>query len=91
MHNSVSFLVLQSSLRGRERELVALLVLSYRRLVTVNVLWLYLTVPWVGLQSVIVVFYEYTHLLFYNESIICYLLSVGPQFADAFRRCTLST
>ena len=48
----------------RKRELVALLLLSYGRLVTVNVLWLFLTVPWVGLQCVIVVFPDHTHLLF---------------------------
>ena len=61
--------------RKRDRELVALFVLSYRRLVTVNVLWLYLTVPWVGLQSVIVVFSEYTHLLF----------TMNPLFATSYR------
>ena len=31
---------------------------------TVSVLWLFLTVPWVGLQCVIVVFPDHTHLLF---------------------------
>ena len=30
-------------------KLVALLLLSYRCIVTINVLWLFLTVPWVGL------------------------------------------
>ena len=44
--------------------LVALLLLSYRCLVTVNVLWLLLTVPLVGLQCVIVVFPDHTHLLY---------------------------
>ena len=33
----------------RKRELVALLLLSFGCLVTVNVLWLLLAVPWVGL------------------------------------------
>ena len=42
-----------ASILKRKRELVALL--SYGCLVTVNVLWLFLTVPWVGLQCVIVV------------------------------------
>ena len=41
-----------------------MLLLSYRRLVTVNVLCLFLTVKWVGLQCVIVVFPDHTHLLF---------------------------
>ena len=40
----------------RKRKLVALLLLSYRCIVTINVLWLFLIVPWVGLQRVIVVF-----------------------------------
>ena len=38
MHSFLSFLVLQSSWRGREKELVALLLLSFRYLVTVNVM-----------------------------------------------------
>ena len=42
---------------------MALPLLSFRCLVTVNVLWLFLTVPWVGLQCVIVVFPDHTHLL----------------------------
>ena len=36
----------------RKRKLVALLLLSYRYIVTLNVLWLFYTVPWVGLQCV---------------------------------------
>ena len=48
----------------RKRKLDALLLLSYRCTVTVNVLWLFLTVPWVSLQCVIVVFPDQTHLLF---------------------------
>ena len=32
--------------------------------VTINVLWLFLTVPWVGLQYVSVVYPDHTHLLF---------------------------
>ena len=48
----------------RKRKLVALLLLSYRCIVTINVLWLFLTMPWVGLQCVIVVFPDHTYLLF---------------------------
>ena len=48
----------------RKRKLVVLLLLSYRCIVTVNGPWLFLTVPWVGLQCVIVVFPDHTHLLF---------------------------
>ena len=47
-----------------KRELVALLLLSSRRFLTVVVLWLFHTVPWVGLQCVIVVFSDNTNLLF---------------------------
>ena len=36
----------------------------------VSVLWLYLTVPWVGLHSVIVVFPDQTRLLFRNLSMM---------------------
>ena len=45
----------------RKRGLVALLVLSYGCLVTVNVLLLFLVVPWFGLLCVIVVFPDHTH------------------------------
>ena len=53
--------------------LVALLLLSYSCIVTINVLWLFLTVQWDGLQSVIVVFSGHTHLLFANETIIYWM------------------
>ena len=48
----------------RKRKLVALFLLSYRCIVIINVLWLFLTVPFVSLQRVIVVFLDHTHLLF---------------------------
>ena len=49
----------------RKRELVALRLLFYRCVVTVlNVLRLFLTVPWVGLQCVIVVFPDHSILFF---------------------------
>ena len=51
----------------RKRKLVALLLLSYRCIVTINVMWLFLTVPWVGLQCVIVVFPVPAHLLFFAK------------------------
>ena len=48
----------------RKKKLMALLLLSYRCIVNTNVLWLFLMVPWVGLQYVAVVFPDHTHLLF---------------------------
>ena len=51
----------------RKRKLVALLLLSNRCIVTKFVLWLFLTMLWVGLQCVIVVFADHTHLLFQPE------------------------
>ena len=48
----------------RKGKLVALLLMSYRCIVTINVLWLFLLVPWVGLQCVIVVFPDHTYLVF---------------------------
>ena len=50
----------------RKRKLVALLLLSHRCLISVNVLWSFPTVPWVGLQCGIVVFPDHTHLLFFS-------------------------
>ena len=40
----------------RKKELVAMLLCSFRCLATVNLLLLFLKVPWVGLQFVIVVY-----------------------------------
>ena len=57
VHSSFSIIL------KRKRKLVALLLLSYC-IVTVIVLWLFLALPWVGLQCVVVVFPEHTHLLF---------------------------
>ena len=54
----------------RKKKLVALLLLSDRCIVTKNVLWLFRTVLWVGLQCVIVVFLDHTHLLFKRHSAI---------------------
>ena len=48
----------------RKRNLIALLLLSFRCIITINVVWLFLIVPWVGLQCVVVVFPDHTHLLF---------------------------
>ena len=58
VHSSFAIIV------KRKRKLVALLFLSYRCLVTVNVLWLFATMTWVGLQCLIVVFPDHTRLLF---------------------------
>ena len=53
-----------------KRELIALLGLSFWCLVIV--VWLFLAVPWVRLQFVIMVFPDHTHLLFY-KNIDCFL------------------
>ena len=56
----------------RKRKLVALLLLSYRCIVTIDVLWLFLTVPWVGLQCDCVIG-DHTHLLTYFFLFTIYL------------------
>ena len=62
----------------RERKLVDLLLLSYTYIVTINVLWPFLTVRWVGLQYMIVVFPDHTHLLFDdNFQYFYFVLHVG--------------
>ena len=58
VHSSFAFIL------KRKGQLVALLLLSYRCIVTINVIWLILKVTWVGLQFVIVVFPDHTHLHF---------------------------
>ena len=54
----------------RNRQLVALLLLSFGCLVTAYVLWLFLTVPWCGHLLVIVVFPDHTHLHFDKRQLI---------------------
>ena len=49
----------------RKGKPVGLLLLSYRCIVTINVLWLVCPLLWVGLQCVLVVFLDHNHLLFY--------------------------
>ena len=49
--------------------LVALLNLFFLCLVTVNVMWLFLTVSLIGLQCVILVFPDHTHLLFISKKV----------------------
>ena len=44
----------------RKRGLVDLLLLSFGCLVIVDILWLFFTLPWVGLLCVIVVFPDHT-------------------------------
>ena len=60
--------------------LVAVLCLLALCLVTVIVLWFFLTMPWIGLQCVIVVFLEHTHLSFINP--LLHSLTIAP--CDAF-------
>ena len=48
----------------RKRKLDALLLLYYRYIDTINAMWFFLTVLWVGLQCVNVVFPDHTHLFF---------------------------
>ena len=61
-----SFLALCNHLDWEER--AGCFTLSSWCLVTVTVLWLFLGVPWAGLQRVIVVFPDHTHLLFWWPS-----------------------
>ena len=59
----------------RKRKLVALLLLYYKCFVTINVLWLFLTALWAGLQYEIVVFPDHTHLLFDFCFVLHYFVS----------------
>ena len=58
----------------RKRKLVALLLLSCRCIITKNDLWLFLTMPLVGLQYGIVVFPDHTHYFFVNIHIHTFIL-----------------
>ena len=63
----------------RKRELVALLLLSYGCLVTVNALWLFLTVPWVGLWYEILVFPDHTHSPFFYRHNVEHSIKIPSQ------------
>ena len=63
MHCFVSILVLQPSWRGRESWLLCYYFLTDVLLLLINVLWIFLVVPWVGLQFVIMIFLDHTHFL----------------------------
>ena len=49
----------------KKRKLVASLLWSYSFIIDINVLMVFLMVLWVGMQCVIVVFPDHTHLLFF--------------------------
>ena len=68
-----------SILMGK-RKLVALLSLSSWCLLMV--VWLFLVVPWVCLQFVIVVFPDHTHLLFLGSEYPLYILYMNHKTAD---------
>ena len=61
---------------SRKRELVALLLMSFARLIALNSLRLFLAVPWVGLKCVVVVSPDNTHLLVYVWESACLGCSV---------------
>ena len=69
-----------------------MLLLSLGCLVTVNVLLLFVTVPWVGMQCVVVVFPDHTHLLFGLVDMINYLVILFQRmsiivFEQKFNNC----
>ena len=74
LHYFMSFLVCNHL---DEEERVGCFAFIVFLMPSVNVLWLFLMVPWVGLQFVIVVFPDHTHLLFHVYS--CYNM-LSPVF-----------
>ena len=71
----------------RKRELIALQLLSFRCLVTLNALWLFLLMPLVCLQCVIVVCPDHTHLLFntFNKLIMQILFKQGYRYHKLYK------
>ena len=67
----------------KKRKLVALLLVSHKCIVTIHFLRLFLTVPWVGLQCVIVVFPNHTHLVFVYTYISSEYSTVLPAKSDS--------
>ena len=63
VHSSIAIILMG------KRELVALL--NFSSCCLVIIVWLFLAVPWVCLQFVIVIFPDHTHLLFLFLLVIC--------------------
>ena len=59
-----------------KRKLVALLNLSSSSLL-IDV-WLFLAVPWVCIQFVVVVFHDHTHLLFITVQLLAFNTTIMP-------------
>ena len=70
VHSSFALILMGKRERERERELIALLSLSYWYMYFMIVVCIFLAVSWVCLQFVIVIFPDYTHLLFLNTCIL---------------------
>ena len=92
MHNFVSILFCNHL--HAEKRASCLLLLSFSCLVTVNVLWLFLTMSWVGLQCVIVVCPNHTldgwlrmGLLPPPREFCRHILSCRELKAESFKRC----
>ena len=62
LHSSIAIIL------KRKRKLVALLLVSCICIVTINVLWFSLAMPWLGLQCVIVIFSDHTHFLIVHKA-----------------------
>ena len=73
----------------RKRKLVALLLLSYRCIVTINVLWLFITVPLVGCSMLLWYFMNIlTYFLHSNKNVQKFLLS---RQSDDVNTCSTTT
>ena len=91
VHSSLAILL------KRKRKLVALTLLPYRWIVSIHVMWLFLKVPYVGLQCVIVVFLDHFSSVFLlslsvliiilidllQECSYCPLLAIGVRLIHA--------
>ena len=92
MHYFAPFLAI---ILKRKRELVALLLLSYGYLVTVNIQWLFFMMQWVGLEFMIVAFSDHTNFLVLCQKKVKTLLDLllnqktkmppNPYIAFAFK------
>ena len=65
-----------------KRKLVDLLLLSYKCIVSINVMWLFVRMAWVDLQCVTAEFSYHTHLLFalYFERFLVHLIYIRKNW-----------
>ena len=75
-----------------EEKASCLSLLSYRCTVTINVLWLFFAVPWVGMQCVIVIFPDIlTYFLMGRYRYVSFMKSLDFDYGRLLETCSANS